>query len=184
MFLALLCSCGYKTCGWQVTLRDPIKHGQCRSATEMKFHVAALYKHTDGWHRFVWNADIPIQGGSYIQATNGTDEFSSGYYMWPLSTVGNSKATSQAVGRPSYSSSRALELTGFYYKRQSSKYTCQQIAPSCCSGEARTADFQSSSVCTNELSSADWVRRWLWTNNKAFEEITCQSSNHFSITLW
>jgi len=22
-----LCSCGYKTCGWQVTLCDPIEHG-------------------------------------------------------------------------------------------------------------------------------------------------------------
>jgi len=47
MFLAFFCPCGCNTCGWQVTLCDPIKHGQCLGATEMKFHVAALYKHTD-----------------------------------------------------------------------------------------------------------------------------------------
>jgi len=47
MFLALFCPGGYNTCEWQVTLCDPIKHGQCLSATDMKFHVAALYKHTD-----------------------------------------------------------------------------------------------------------------------------------------
>ena len=27
MFQVLLCPCEYKTCGWQVKLCDPIKHG-------------------------------------------------------------------------------------------------------------------------------------------------------------
>jgi len=69
-------------------------------------------------------------------------------------------------------------------KCQSGTYKCQQTVPSCCSAEARTVDFHSSSVCLNELSSGDRVRRWMQTNNNAFEEITCHSSNHFSITLW
>jgi len=32
-YQVLLCPCGYKTCGWQVTLMcDPNKHGPCRGA--------------------------------------------------------------------------------------------------------------------------------------------------------
>jgi len=144
-------------------------HTQHLCASKMCIWVACNWWKC--WHPYRW----------IIKATNGTDEFSSGYYMWPLSTVGYSISD---ISSSWYSSSRAAELTGFYYKRQSSTYKYQQTAASCCSGEARTANFQSSSVSINELSSGDWARRWMWTNNKAFEEITCHSSNYFSITLW
>ncbi len=36
MFQVLLCPYGYKTCGWQVKLCDPIKHGACLSASSLR----------------------------------------------------------------------------------------------------------------------------------------------------
>jgi len=41
---AWLYPCGYKTCGWQVTLCDPIKHGPCLSTTRWVSCSIALYK--------------------------------------------------------------------------------------------------------------------------------------------
>ena len=36
MFQVLLYPYGYKTCGWQVKLCDPIKHGACLSALSLR----------------------------------------------------------------------------------------------------------------------------------------------------
>ena len=58
MFQVLLCPCGYKTCGWQVKLCDPIKHGALLERFEdlwiIKCAIQVLILHS---HRRVGTED-------------------------------------------------------------------------------------------------------------------------------
>jgi hypothetical protein len=47
MFSVLLCSRGYGTCGWQVKLGDPIKHGTLLESFENLYIVIALCKYSN-----------------------------------------------------------------------------------------------------------------------------------------
>ena len=40
---ALLCLCGFKTCEWQVTLRDPFKHGALRLSILKAYEALHMY---------------------------------------------------------------------------------------------------------------------------------------------
>ena len=46
MFQVLLCRCGYNTCGWQVKLCDPIKHGALLERLEDLWIIIAIYKYS------------------------------------------------------------------------------------------------------------------------------------------
>ena len=46
MFQVLFCPCGYKTCGWQVQLCDPVKHEALLERFEDLQIIIALYKYS------------------------------------------------------------------------------------------------------------------------------------------
>ena len=59
MFQVLLCPYGYKTCGWQVKLCDPIKHRACLSASSLTKECAIKV-------RLLHYIYITIENGKYL----------------------------------------------------------------------------------------------------------------------